>query len=230
MTTTPDYSEAFYRRHAQRYSDVAHALLQAVYIKASHPELKGDLALMQRLQELLPAGARGLDAGCGAGARDVFLYSRKGYDIYGIDAVDENIQEAGTRHPEIAHRVSVADLRQPLEYPNAHFDFVLCNSVIQHIPPKEALQVTLPELARLLKTGAILQLTFKIGTGIATVYDKDYGSDRSFQLYDVDQIIGVLNAHGLSVVPADGDKLGGVMYFTDPKPMEHCALFARKAE
>ena len=146
MTTTPDYSESFYRHHAQRYSDVAHALLQAVYIKASHPELKGDLALMQRLQELLPAGARGLDAGCGAGARDVFLYSRKkGYDIYGIDAVDENIQEAGTRHPEIAHRVSVADLRQPLEYPDAHASISSSATPSSSTyPPDEALQVTIP--------------------------------------------------------------------------------------
>ena len=229
MTTTPDFSESFYRRHAQRYSEVAHGLVQSVYINASHPDLKGDLALIERLQELLPPGSRGLDAGCGAGARDVFLYSRKGYDIYGVDAVDENIQEARARHPEIAHRVSVADLRQPLEYPDACFDFVLCNSVIQHIPPEEALGVTLPELARVLNAGGILQLSFKIGSGIATVYDRDYGADRAFQLYDVDEVIRVLKHRGLDVIPSEGDKLGGVMYFTDPKPMEHCALFARKA-
>ncbi len=229
MTTTPDFSETFYKDHAQRYSDVAHALVQSVYIKASHPRLNGDLALMERLQELLPAGSHGLDAGCGAGARDVFLYSRRGYDIYGIDAVEENIQEARTRHPEIAQRVSVADLRQPLAYPDSSFDFVLCNSVIQHIPPDLALQITLPELARVLKSGGILQLTFKSGNGIATVYDKDYAADRAFQLYDVDEVIGVLQDQALTIIPAEGDKLGGVMHFTDPKPMEHCALFARKA-
>ena len=59
-------------------------------------------------------GSRGLDAGCGAAARDVFSYWEKGYDIYGVDAIEENIEEARTRHPEIAQRVSVADLRQTL--------------------------------------------------------------------------------------------------------------------
>ena len=107
--------------------------------------------------------------------------------------------------------------------------FVLCNSVIQHIPPDLALQVTLPELARVLKSDGILQLTFKSGNGIAMVYDKDYAADRAFQLYDVDEVIGLLQSQALTIIPVEGDKLGGVMHFTDPKPMEHCALFARKA-
>ena len=70
---------------------------------------------------------------------------------------------------------------------------------------------------------------FKVGRGIATVYDKDYGADRTFQLYGVDEVTAVLADHGLSVIPPEGEKLGGVMYFTDPKPMDHCVLFARKA-
>ena len=64
--------------------------------------------LMDRLQDLVPARSRGLDAGCGAGARDVFFYRRKGYDIYGVDAIEENIKEARRIHPEIAQRVSAA--------------------------------------------------------------------------------------------------------------------------
>ena len=105
----------------------------------------------------------------------------------------------------------------------------MCNAVIQHIDPGVALGVTLPEFARVLKAGGILQLMFKVGTGIATVFDRDYGADRTFQLYGADEVVGVLESRGLSVVPAENDKLGGLMYFTDPKPMDHCVLFARKA-
>ena len=228
MSSRPDFSEVFYKDHAQRYAEVSHGFIQSVYINASHPGLKGDTDLIDRLQELVPAGSRGLDAGCGAGARDVFSYWQKGYEIYGVDAVEENVQEARSRHPEIAQRVSVGDLRQPLGYPDASFDFVLCNAVIQHIAPDTVLEVTLPELSRLLKPRGILQLMFKIGRGITTVYDRDYGADRAFQLYDVDEVVGVLEDQGLSVIPADGAKLGGVMYFTDPKPMDHCVFFARK--
>ena len=229
MSQNPDYSESFYKSHAQRYAEVSHNFIQSVYTETSHPGLKGDTDLMVRLRELVPAGSRGLDAGCGAGARDVYFYWQNGYDVYGVDSVEENVLEARNLHPEIAERVSVADLREPIGHPDTSFDFVLCNAVIQHIDPDIALGTTLPEFTRVLKAGGVLQLMFKIGQGIATVYDKDYGADRTFQLYGVDEVVGLLADRGLSVIPAEGEKLGGLMYFKDPKPMDHCVLFARKA-
>ena len=228
MSQSADFSETFYRQHARRYAEVSHNFIQSMYSDMSHPALKGDADLMDRLQELVLAGARGLDAGCGAGARDVFFYWQKEYDIHGVDAVEENILEARRLHPEIAQRVSVADLRQPLGHPDRSFDFILCNAVIQHIDPEIALGGTLPEFVRLLKAGGILQLMFKTGSGVATVYDRDYSADRTFQLYDADEVLGLLTDLGLSVVPAEGKKMGGVMYFKDPKPMDHCVFFARK--
>ena len=228
MSQSADYSEAFYRQYARRYAEVSHNFIQSVYIKSSHPGLTGDTDLLERLHEIVPAGSRGLDAGCGAGARDVFHCWQRGYDIHGVDAVEENILEARRLHPEIADRVSVADLREPLEYPEGSFDFVMCNAVIQHIAPDIALSVTIPELVRLLKTGGILQLMFKNGSGTATVYDRDYGAHRTFQLYDPDEVVGLLAELGFSIIQSEGEKLGGIMYFTDPKPMEHCVFFARK--
>ena len=229
MSQNVDFSENFYRQYARRYAEVSHNFIQSVYIEASHPALGGDADLMERLQELAPAGCRGLDAGCGAGARDVFHYWQRGYDIHGVDAVEENIREARRLHPEIAERVSVADLRHPLDHLDGSFDFILCNAVIQHISPDVALGITLPELARLLVPGGVLQLMFKTGRGIATVYDRDYGADRTFQLYDTDEVLAILMGLGFTVVPAEGAKLGGVMHFKDPKPMDHCVFFARKA-
>ena len=228
MGANADYSAAFYARHARRYAEVSHSFIQSVYTNASHPGLKSDTDLMERFQELVPPGSRGLDAGCGGGARDVFFYWQKGYDIYGVDAIEENIAEARRLHPEIGQRVSVADLRAQLAHPEASFDFILCNSVIQHIDPGIALGVTLPEFARLLKEGGVLQLMFKVGKGVATVYDRDYGEDRSFRLYDPEEVLGLLEDRGLELIPEEGGKLGGLMYGTDPKRMEHCALFARK--
>ena len=113
MSQNPDYSETFYQQHARRYAEVSHNFIQSVYIETSHPALRGDEDLMDRLHELIPVGSRWLDAGCGAGARDVFHYWQQGYDILGVDAVEENILEARRLHPEIAQRVSVADLRRP---------------------------------------------------------------------------------------------------------------------
>ena len=224
-----DYSEKFYQRHADRYSEVAHELLQSIYIRSSHAALKGDLDLLERLKELVPGG-RGLDAGCGAGARDVYNFWIVGYDIYGVDAVEENIQKAKELHPEIADRVSVADLRLPLEFSNESFDFIICSAVIQHIEPDRTFKVTLPELARTLKPGGVLQLMFKNGSGLTTVFDRDYGVERSFQLYDEHEILRALQSHRLMLVEAeDPDHLGGIMYFTDPKPVDHCVFHVRKA-
>jgi SAM-dependent methyltransferase len=225
-----DYSETFYRRFAQRYAEVSHQFLQSVYLHASHPALQGDLDLLERLKALAP-GRRGLDAGCGAGARDVYHFWQEGYDIYGIDAVEENIQKAQELHPEIADRVFVADLRAPLDFPEAFFDFMLCNAVIQHIEPKHVFEITLREFARVLKPGGILQLMFKNGHGVITVYDRDYGIERSFQLYDEHELLRVLRQqYELTLVDAETpDLLGGVMYFTDPKPVEHCVFYVRKA-
>ena len=133
MSRDPDFSVSFYRRHAQRYAEVSHNFIQSVYTEASHPMLGGDRDLMDRILEIVPPGCRGWDAGCGSGARDVFLYWQRGYEVYGVDAVEENLLEARRLHPEIADRVEVADMCQGLGYPEGSFEFVLCNAVIQHI-------------------------------------------------------------------------------------------------
>ena len=221
-------SNDFYSAHAQRYAQVAHEFIQSVYTNTSHPGLTSDLDLMVRLKELIPPGGRGLDAGCGAGARDVLYFWRDGYDITGVDVVEENIRVARELHPEIAERVSGADLSRPLDYPDASFDFVMCNAVIQHVDPTTTMGVTLPELARILKLGGVLQLMFKVGAGIKAVYDRDYDAERAFQLYQSEEVISLLSGLGLEVIPPDGDKLGGVVYFTDPKPVDHCVFYARK--
>ena len=95
----------------------------------------------------------------------------------------------------------MADLRRPLDYPDGAFDFILCNAVIQHIAPDIALGITLPEFARLLKPGGVLQLMFKTGNGVATVYDRDYAAERTFQLYNPEEILDLLMGRGFSIVP-----------------------------
>lgn len=225
-----DYSERFYQSHAHRYAEVSSQFLQSVYVKSSHERLKNDWDLLERLKQLSP-GKCGLDAGCGAGARDVYALWSWGYDIWGIDAVSENIEVAIESHPEIADRVSVADLRHPLKFSDASFDFVMCNAVIQHIETDVVESVTLPELTRVIKPGGILQLMFKHGAGLLTIFDKDYGVERTFQLYDEHKVLSLLEQHGMMLVEKKSpDELGGIMYFTDPKQAEHCVFFARKRQ
>ena len=218
----------FYREHARRYADVSHDFIQSVYTDVSHPAFRGDMDILDRLTELAP-GPRGLDAGCGAGARDAYFLWSRGCDIHGVDAVAENIRVAAERHPEIADRLQVADLQEPLPFGDESFDFVMCNSVIQHIPPEVATDVTLRELVRVLRPGGVLQLMFKVGQGVETVFDRDYGVSRTFQLYDERMVLDLLVGYGCRLVEAESDDvLGGFIYMTDPKPMRYCAFYVVK--
>ena len=95
--------------------------------------------------------------------------------------------------------------------------------------PQHVFGVTLPEFARVLKAEGVLQLMFKNGVDVLTVFDRDFGVERSFQLYDEHQVLGALKSLGLELVGSEGsDLLGGIMYFTDPKLTEHCVFYVRK--
>ncbi len=226
--TSPDYSADFYRHHAQQYAQVAQEWRQSVYIKSSHPALQNDWDAWERLRQLTP-GNRGLDAGCGAGARDVFHLWSQGYDVVGFDAIEENIQVAHQLHPEIADRVFVASLAEALPFDDGSFDFVMCNAVIQHIEPEVVRTVVLSELARVLRPDGVLQLMFKNGEGVLTMFDKDYGVERNFQLFDGAELLAGLEREGMRLIHSDRpDKLGGFLYFTDGKGVDHSLFFSRK--
>ena len=226
--TSPDYSADFYRHHARQYAQVAQEWRQSVYIKSSHPALQNDWDAWERLRQLTP-GNRGLDAGCGAGARDVFHLWSQGYDVVGFDSVEENIQVALQLHPEIADRVFVASLGEALNFEDNSFDFVMCNAVIQHIEPEVVRSVVLPELARVLRPDGVLQLMFKNGEGVLTMFDQDYGVQRNFQLFDGAELLEVLKGQGMTLIDADTpDQLGGFLYFTDGKGVDHGLFFSRK--
>ena len=104
--------------------------------------------------------------------------------------------------------------------------------MIQHIPPEVVFGRVLPEFARVLRPGGVLQLMFKPGRGEETVVDGAYGANgvfRSYQLYDEQEILDALKALGLTLIEEGPDgRLGGLIYFEDNKPMRHCVLWARK--
>jgi SAM-dependent methyltransferase len=226
IETKPDYKESFYSSFARRYAEVSHQFLQSVYKESSHPDLKGDVSLHRRLKELTN-GKRGLDAGCGAGARDVYAFWKEDYDMWGIDAVQENIELVAELHPEIRDKVFVHDLRHPLSFEDNQFDFAMCNAVIQHIDPEDVFGTVIPELARVIRPNGVLQLMFKSGTGIDTIYDKDYEADRHFRLYEDKYILEAAESEGMSLIGEDEKAMGGVMNFVDPKNSRHSVMFLR---
>ena len=226
---TPHYDQfslEFYRERANEY-----AARRQVFANRSHPDFREDRDLYRRLAELAPSG-RGLDAGCGAGALEMSYLVELGFEMFGLDEVAENIQVARRQHPEFAGRLRVADIQDPLPFDDSSFEVVLCNAVIQHVPRDAVFDSVLPEFARVLRPGGVLQLMFKPGCGVETAVDGAYGSAgvaRSFVLYDEREVLEALATLGLRLVEEGPDgKMGGLLYFDDNKPMRHCVFWARK--
>ena len=120
-------------------------------------------------------------------------------------------------------------MKHPLDFPVTHFDFVMCDAVIQHVDPESLTSTTLPELTRVLKPGGILQLMFKDGRGIISVFDENFGVDRAFRLYE-EELLHQLKALRCELVQTDFPReVGGLMYSTDTEPMDHCVFHVRKA-
>ena len=225
----PQYSQfslEFYRERASEY-----AALRQVFANRSHPEFREDRDLYLRLAELAPSGP-GLDAGCGAGALEMSYLAELGFDMFGLDAVAENIEVASRLRPEFADRLQVANIQDLLPFDDSSFEIVLCNAVIQHIPRDVVFAGALPEFARVLRPGGVLQLIFKTGRGVGAAVDAAYGTEgvaRSFVLYDELELLEALGTLGLRLIEEKSDgKMGGLLYFDDNKPMRHCAFWARK--
>ena len=220
------FSLEFYRERASEY-----AALRQVFANRSHPAFREDRDLYRRLAELAPPGP-GLDAGCGPGALEMSYLAELGFEMSGLDAVKENIEVARSLRPEFADRLRVADLRDPLLFEDSCFEVVLCNAVIQHIQPDVVFGRVLPEFARVLRSGGVLQLMFKPGQGEQTAADGAYGASgvtRNYQLYDEQELLAALSALGLRLMEERSDgKLGGLIYFDDNKPMRHCVFWTRK--
>ena len=226
---TPHYGQFsldFYRERASEY-----AALRQVFANRSHPEFREDRDLYLRLAELASPGP-GLDCGCGAGALEMSYLAELGFEMFGLDAVPENIEIARRLRPELSGRLQVADIADPLPFDDGSFVVVLCNAVIQHLPRESVFGNVLPEFARVLRPGGVLQLMFKPGRGVATAVDGAYGNlgvARSFVLYEEQELLEALAALRLRLIEEGPDgKMGGLIYFDDNKPIRHCVFWARK--
>jgi ubiquinone/menaquinone biosynthesis C-methylase UbiE len=217
-----------YRNHADRYVEISKAGLQSTYEWTSDPAFKSDEDKISWLESLLTKDHVGLDAGCGPAARDVAYFLRKGYSIYGIDAVEESLDSAISTHGSaIADLLSVHDLHLPLLFPDESFDFVICNAVIQHLNGETVYGLVLPEFRRVLKKDGILMLAFKTGNGNTTVWDPHFESERTFYLYppaEVEQKLEELGFQRERSVPGNGS-----FDYEDGKGVECRTLYLRKA-
>jgi SAM-dependent methyltransferase len=101
----------------------------------SHPRTLREFgAGMEVFQHLLPAGARILDLGCGAGWTSQFL-ARAGYDVVGVDISEHMIDMARQRAERDGVQACfvVADMEE-LDLDRHDFDGVLLFDSLHHCP------------------------------------------------------------------------------------------------
>lgn len=99
------------------------------------------------VRDTLPTidGKTVLDAGCGSGYYSAWL-ADQGATVVGIDASEEMLTEARTRHGHAAEFQQV-DLREPLPFDDASFDLVVSQLTLEHIEDWDSVTA---EFARIL--------------------------------------------------------------------------------
>ncbi len=112
-----------------------------------------------------------LDLGCGTGWLAVYL-AREGFQVTGLDISLHAIKLARgwAENEDLDIHFDVGDIAE-LPYPDASFDAVVANSIIEHFP-FEVAQVTCQKLKRILVPGGTFIGCFdKVGTGPGDYYE-----------------------------------------------------------
>ena len=148
--------------------------------------------LLDAFNSRLTAGGCVLDLGCGPG-RDTDHLQARGLDAFGLDLSFGMLQEAKKRTP---WNFVQGDMRQ-LPLPAGQLDGVWLSAALLHLPRPTAPQA-LQEVHRVLKSGGVLFLGVKQGTGES--WQESKLGQRFFIYYELDEIRNLIQAAGFQVV------------------------------
>lgn len=156
----------------------------------------------------LPAGARVLDAGCGAGVPATAVLLAAGHRVVGLDASREQLRLAGERVPGAA-RVR-GDLGR-LPFRDGAFDGLVALHSIIHVAREEHDRV-LGEFARVLRPEGRLLVTTGTEAWEGTNPDwLDAGAEMAWSFHGRERTLELLAEAGFAVESETvlGDEMGG---------------------
>lgn len=199
-------------------------------VNSSDPRLRRVDQFTTQLIKMVPLSAKVVDLGFGPEGRDMAdileLGVSKGVSVYGVELVHRNITSA-LENPHFIQdgrnvmkdRVVEGDITKGIFLGDNSVDAVILSSVMQHIEPTLFYERVAPEIVRILKNNGFLQLLFKRKAGdsnVLTIQDVTLGgSERSFYVYDPDEVVNRFQDLGMNLYKGDDSSFGGVITWND---------------
>lgn len=150
-----------------------------------------------------------LDAGCGAG-RNLIYFLRAGFEVHGVDATPEAVDEVRRIAAEIAPQLPQENFKagriEALPYKGSNFGAVLSIAVLHFAHDEDEFEAMLRELWRVLEPNGMLFARLASSIGIETLVEPI--GERRFHLpdgsvrylVDLDYLLGWTEALGGSLV------------------------------
>ncbi len=175
----------WYNQNAEQYA-------QATFQTASPEEI-------DQFAKLLPAGAKVLDAGCGAG-RDTDFLSQKGLKATGLDLSSGLIQVARKTFPNLEF---IEGNMLSMPFPDQDFDGLWSHASLLHLETVDDVKKALKEFNRVMKQSGVLHVLVKAQTGeskTAVVTDSLSKHDRFFQYFTKQEVENLLKDAGFDLI------------------------------
>lgn len=154
-----------------------------------------DVRLLDDFIERLPANAKVLDAGCGAGIPISQMLSEH-FDVTGVDFSEAQI-ELAKQHIPSANFICQDMTR--LDFPENTFDGICSYYAIIHIPREEH-QPLLANFYRMLKRGGFALLCLGAEHLIDDIDENYLGARMYWSHYDIDTYLKMLKDCGFAVI------------------------------
>ncbi len=143
-----------------------------------------------------------LDAGCGFG-RNLQWFSKRKFDLYGIDSNEETIKEIKSIYPTVKLVSSKID---DLPFLNEKFEHIICSAVLHFATDESHFYKMFSELIRVLKRNGTLFIRMTTDVGVTDtiynningVYDLKDGSKRF--LITKEMLSFLLKEHSLELI------------------------------
>src|SRR5690349_17364334 len=152
-----------------------------------------DVRLLSELMDRLPANAKVLDAGCGAGVPISQMLSER-FQVTGVDFSEAQVALAKKNVP---NAVFLCEDMTKLAFPAASFDGITSYYAIIHIPREEH-EPLLQNFHRMLKPGGLALLCLGAEHLIDDVDENYLGTRMYWSHYDTDTYLRILKECGFS--------------------------------